>query len=77
MAIEFKLPELGENIAGGDVTRVLVKVGDHVKEEQAVLEIETGKATEVEHVLIELINKQFLASNNVPTQANVDSNKRN
>ena len=41
------------------------------------LAIETGKATEVEHVLIELINKQFLASNNVPTQANVDSNNRN
>ncbi len=45
MAIEFKLPELGENIAGGDVTRVLVKVGDAIKAEQAVIEMETGKAT--------------------------------
>ncbi len=42
---EFKLPELGENIHGGDVLRVLVKAGDVVKVEQAVLELETDKAT--------------------------------
>ena len=45
MAIEFKLPELGENVTSGDVTRVLVKVGDTVKVDQSVLEMETGKAT--------------------------------
>ena len=27
---EFKVPELGENVAGGDVMRVLVNVGDTV-----------------------------------------------
>src|SRR4029079_15090618 len=43
--IEFKLPELGENIAAGDVMRVLVKPGDTVANEQAVLELETDKAT--------------------------------
>ena len=42
---EFKVPELGENVAGGDVTRVLVKVGDTIAREQPVLEIETDKAT--------------------------------
>jgi len=42
---EFKVPELGENVAGGDVTRVLVKVGDTIVLEQAVLELETDKAT--------------------------------
>src|SRR4029078_7494057 len=42
---EFKLPELGENIAAGDVMRVLVKPGDTVANEQAVLELETDKAT--------------------------------
>jgi pyruvate dehydrogenase E2 component (dihydrolipoamide acetyltransferase) len=45
MAIEFKLPELGENVTSGDITRVLVKVGDAVKKDQPVLEMETGKAT--------------------------------
>jgi len=45
MASEFKLPELGENVHGGDVLRVLVKAGDTVKVEQAVLELETDKAT--------------------------------
>ena len=42
---EFKLPELGENVHGGDVLRVLVKVGDTVSNEQPVLELETDKAT--------------------------------
>jgi pyruvate dehydrogenase E2 component (dihydrolipoamide acetyltransferase) len=43
--IEFKVPELGENVAAGDVTRVLVNVGDTVKRDQPVLELETDKAT--------------------------------
>ena len=42
---ELKVPELGENVAGGDVTSVLVKVGDTIAKEQAVLELETDKAT--------------------------------
>ena len=42
---EFKVPELGESVAGGDVTRVLVKVGDVVSVDQSVLELETDKAT--------------------------------
>jgi pyruvate dehydrogenase E2 component (dihydrolipoamide acetyltransferase) len=42
---EFKIPELGENVAGGDVTRVMVNVGDTVAREQPVLELETDKAT--------------------------------
>lgn len=44
MPIEFKIPELGENIAGGDVVKVLVKKGDAVKVDQPVLELETDKA---------------------------------
>ena len=42
---EFKVPELGENVAGGDVTRVMVSVGDTIKRDQPVLELETDKAT--------------------------------
>jgi len=45
MAIEFKLPELGENIASADVLSVLVKTGDKIEKEQGVIEIETDKAT--------------------------------
>src|SRR3954454_21821918 len=45
MASEFKLPELGENVHGGDVLRVLVKTGDTVTVEQPILELETDKAT--------------------------------
>jgi pyruvate dehydrogenase E2 component (dihydrolipoamide acetyltransferase) len=42
---EFKVPELGENVEQGDVTRVLVKVGDTITHEQPVVELETDKAT--------------------------------
>ena len=42
---EFKVPELGENVEQGDVTRVLVKVGDTISREQPVVELETDKAT--------------------------------
>lgn len=45
MTTEFKLPELGENVTGGDVVAVLVKVGDTVAVNQPVLELETDKAT--------------------------------
>ena len=45
MPVEFTLPELGENVEKGDVIRVLVKPGDVVKADQAVLELETDKAT--------------------------------
>lgn len=45
MALEFKLPELGENIESGDVVNVLVSVGDMVTEGQSLLEIEAGKAS--------------------------------
>jgi pyruvate dehydrogenase E2 component (dihydrolipoamide acetyltransferase) len=42
---DFTLPELGENIASGDVLRVLVQPGDTLAKDQPVLELETDKAT--------------------------------
>ena len=42
---DFTLPELGENVAGGDVLRILVKPGDTIAKDQPVLELETDKAT--------------------------------
>lgn len=44
MLIDFKIPELGENIEGGDVVKILVKPGDVVATDQTVLELETDKA---------------------------------
>ena len=44
MGTEFKLPDLGENIASGDVVTVFVSEGDVVKPGQALLEVETDKA---------------------------------
>ena len=45
VSADFVLPELGENIETGDVLRVLVKAGDTLVKDQAVLELETDKAT--------------------------------
>lgn len=45
MPIEIKLPNLGDGIDSGDILEVLVKEGDTVAQDQAILEIETGKAT--------------------------------
>src|SRR5260221_11891445 len=38
-------PGLGKNTTAGDVVRVLVKPGDTIAKDQAVLELETDKAT--------------------------------
>lgn len=45
MSTEIKLPSLGEGIESGDVLEILVKVGDVVKKEQSLVEMETDKAT--------------------------------
>lgn len=61
MATEFKLPELGENIETADVVNVLVREGDIIKKEQALLEIETDKATiEVPSTVEGKITKLFI-----------------
>jgi len=45
MAIEVKLPGLGEGVESGDVLELYVKEGDTVKAEQSLFELETDKAT--------------------------------
>jgi pyruvate dehydrogenase E2 component (dihydrolipoamide acetyltransferase) len=57
--VEFKVPDLGENIESADVINVLVKKGDSILKDQGVIEIETDKATievpsSVEGKIIEL-----------------------
>lgn len=45
MAVELKLPDLGEGIHEGEILDVLVSVGDRVEDGQPVLVVETDKAT--------------------------------
>jgi pyruvate dehydrogenase E2 component (dihydrolipoamide acetyltransferase) len=44
MPIEFNLPDLGENIEGGDIIAVLVSQGDTITVDQPIVELETDKA---------------------------------
>src|SRR6476620_954290 len=45
VAYEFKLPDLGEGLTEGEVSRWLVSVGDEVAEDQPLVEIQTDKTT--------------------------------
>ena len=42
--MEFKLPELGENIDQGDLVRLMISPGSSITEGQPVMELETDKA---------------------------------
>ena len=42
---EFKLPDIGEGVAEGEVVAWLVKPGDDVREDQEMVEVMTDKAT--------------------------------
>jgi pyruvate dehydrogenase E2 component (dihydrolipoamide acetyltransferase) len=45
MAYEFKLPDLGEGVAEGEIARWLVQVGQVIDEDDPLVEIQTDKTT--------------------------------
>src|SRR5271169_738608 len=45
MPREFKLPDLGEGVAEGEIVKWLVGEGDPIKEDQPMVEVMTDKAT--------------------------------
>ena len=45
MAIEIKIPDLGDGVESGDVLEVFVSPGDSVDKGQDLVELETDKAT--------------------------------
>ncbi|HZI51798.1 MAG TPA: 2-oxo acid dehydrogenase subunit E2, partial [Terriglobia bacterium] len=45
MAMEIRLPALGENIDSATVTKVLVKIGQSITKDQPILELDTEKAS--------------------------------
>ena len=44
MAIEVKVPDLGEGLDSGDVLNILIAEGDTIEAEQGIVELETDKA---------------------------------
>ena len=45
MAFEFKLPELGEGLAEGEIVKWDVKPGDDIKEDDTLLEVQSDKVS--------------------------------
>ena len=45
MALEFKLPDIGEGIAEGEIVQWMVEPGQAVQEEDPFVEVMTDKAT--------------------------------
>ncbi|WP_442601005.1 dihydrolipoamide acetyltransferase family protein [Paenibacillus sp. KN14-4R] len=41
--VEFKLPDVGEGMHEGEISKWLVKEGDHVKKDQPIVEVQTDK----------------------------------
>ncbi|MCI1986805.1 MAG: dihydrolipoyllysine-residue acetyltransferase [Lactobacillus sp.] len=46
MAYEFKLPDIGEGIAEGEIVKWHVAVGDEIKEDDTLLEVQNDKSVE-------------------------------
>ncbi|MPZ68492.1 MAG: hypothetical protein GEU71_03080 [Actinobacteria bacterium] len=47
MAFEFKMPDIGEGLADGEVVRWVIEVGDVVEQDASLVEVETDKAVMV------------------------------
>jgi pyruvate/2-oxoglutarate dehydrogenase complex dihydrolipoamide acyltransferase (E2) component len=45
VAYEFKLPDLGEGVAEGEISRWLVEVGQEIREDDPLVEVQTDKTT--------------------------------
>jgi len=46
MAFQFKLPDIGEGIAEGEIVKWMVKVGDTINEDDTLLEVQNDKSVE-------------------------------
>jgi pyruvate dehydrogenase E2 component (dihydrolipoamide acetyltransferase) len=44
MAVEFKLPDVGEGLHEAELLKWMVKEGDYVREDQPIMEVQTDKA---------------------------------
>ncbi len=45
MAFEFRLPDIGEGVVEGEIVKWMVAPGDHLEEDQPMVEVMTDKAT--------------------------------
>ena len=60
--LDFKLPEVGENIERGNVVSIAVAVGDQVKKDQDLMELETDKASVPVPSPVDGVIKEILVS---------------
>ena len=46
MAYQFKLPDIGEGVAEGEIVKWFVKPGDTINEDDTLLEVQNDKSVE-------------------------------
>ena len=46
MAFQFKMPDIGEGIAEGEIVKIDIKVGDTIKEDDILFEVQNDKSVE-------------------------------
>jgi len=61
---KFRIPKLGQSESDMQILEIMVKVGDRIKQEDPVVEIETEKASTVLESEISGIVKEIFYNNN-------------
>jgi len=46
MAFQFKMPDIGEGIAEGEIVKIDIKVGDTIQEDDILFEVQNDKSVE-------------------------------
>jgi pyruvate dehydrogenase E2 component (dihydrolipoamide acetyltransferase) len=72
MAVDFKLPDLGEGIHEAEIVAVRVKAGEPIKEDQIMFEVETDKAlVEIPSPFTGTVTKVYVEAGKIVTVGSI------
>lgn len=72
MAVDFKLPDLGEGVHEGQVVKIHVSEGDSIREDEPLMEVETDKASvEIPSPCTGIVQRVHVKENEIAHVGNV------